>query len=228
MSESRVVEFNALPRGVRERLIGCLGGSARPKPILSDVPAQSGAAGWFLLAILGGFGLLLTAGTDFGHSLQSRGMAIGYALWLAVLVVSLLHIARQANLRRALPFKPGRYVLPFAFVDARTKSLRLLSMDLLAEASAEHESPEGEYRSSTVTLTFLDGSREVFTVRDRGQVERALRALRESQAGTREPEEGRGSDVLRPVDLFPGRAGTAERERAAPRDIEGPDRKSVV
>lgn len=226
MSGSRVVDFNALPRGVRERLIGCLGGEARTKPILSDVPAQSGAAGWILLANASAFGFYLTAGPDFGHSLQGQGMAIGYALWLALFVVSLLHIARRASLRRALPFKPGRYLLPFAFLDARTRNLRLLSLDLLAEASAEHESPEGEYRSSTVTLRFLDDTRESFTVRDRGLAERALRTLGESQAGNRDPEEGRGADALRAVDLFPGRTGDAERERAAPREIEGPAARS--
>ena len=48
---ARIVEFNALPKSVRERFIGCVTGKIAPAPLLVvESPYKAAIFGWIALA----------------------------------------------------------------------------------------------------------------------------------------------------------------------------------
>jgi hypothetical protein len=118
----REVEFDELPDAVRARFCDCVAGRSEPKPLARDVTPAS-ATGDVAIAILGAAIAAVTAFRGFGEGAQgptARGL---YALGALLVAIGGLAVLHRRAVARALPFEPGRYVFPLAFVDARASRL---------------------------------------------------------------------------------------------------------
>src|SRR5688572_7635185 len=120
----RKVPFNALPADVRKRLVEVFTFQADPTPILADQSSLGWAmAGWGTVSALGAGLLALVAWWDFGElygdfPIQGLPFVVVYAGGGFLVAWGLLRIVQRALVGRALPFPPGRYLLPVDFVDA--------------------------------------------------------------------------------------------------------------
>src|SRR5207247_2147877 len=136
------IDFNALPRNTLERLVGCLGGSAYPAPILADKSSYVGAlVGWIFLLILSVVVLLAAVLADFGSlysGIQGGEMIALYAIAIFFMVLSVLSLIRRIVLQKSLPFAPGRYLFPMDYVDARNSRLRIIPTALLSDLKGVH------------------------------------------------------------------------------------------
>src|SRR5207237_7618978 len=132
------VDFNALPRNTRERLVACITGTARPAPLLAAKSSYAGAIfGWIVLLMLSVGALLVGVLEDFGSlygdGIQGAGMIAVYVASLFFVVLSVLSLVRRIVLQKSLPFPPGRYLFPMDFVDARSARLRIVPTALLSD-----------------------------------------------------------------------------------------------
>jgi hypothetical protein len=224
MAKPRIVDFNALPRAARERLIDSLTLGGAPAPIVSNTGSVGAAVtGWTFLGLSG---LAITYGvfsSDFGRRVQGGGAVAGYAIGLALMVIAVLRVVRRVKLQRALPFPPGRYILPMDFVDARDRMLRLIPMGSLVDFRGVHQHTNGAYTGTSLTFTFEGGVRETFGVNDKARAERVLVNLRESQARIRQCLETRDVNALQALDpLLDVRIEDGGWEKKAPVEIDGP------
>jgi hypothetical protein len=129
---ARIVEFNALPKSVRERFIGCTSNKMSPAPLLViEAPYKAAIFGWILLALGGAAVTCGALASGYGMRVQGFEVVFVYALGLASVVVGVLAVMRRLRLQRALPWKPGRYLFPMDCIDARTDRLRLIPMNTL-------------------------------------------------------------------------------------------------
>lgn len=204
---ARIVDFNKLPKSVRERLIGCIAGNYSPRPILSERFSQAGTVGWiFLLILCGGLLLwLVTAGfasaySDF--SVQHPAFLILYVGAVFLGVYAILSILRRAKLKALLPFTPGRYLFPMDFIDARQRTLRLLPLTSLIDLQAVHHHTNGVYSYTQFSLTFEGGGVETFTMSNKGMAEAALQNLRAQRVAIGEAVQNRQIDVIQALDPF--------------------------
>ncbi|MDI1436321.1 hypothetical protein [Polyangium sorediatum] len=201
MAEAKRVDFNALPREVRERLISCMQHQSSPYPLLSSVPSQGAAiAGWFILALLG---FILVVGTllyEFGRTLQSMPLMFVYFLGTAIVFLSILFLVRRVRLGSALPYKPGRFLFPMDFINAEDRVLRIVPMSTLVDFRGVHQHTNGIYNGTTLTFTFEGGLTESFTIHGKERAEEVLRQLGDSQRQIREAAQARDLDTLLKLD----------------------------
>jgi len=180
----RRVEFNALPIEIRERLVGCLGGGGAPKPVLAEpTKIVGGAIGFGLLAGLGGLIVLGLAANRFGHlawGIQSGNWAY-YALGYGVLVLGVGLAYRRVLLGKSLPYKPGRYLLPLDFVEAKGTQLRVIPMGELSDFKGTHHHTNGIYTHTALTLTF-GRRKENFSLRSKHKADSLINELRMGRA----------------------------------------------
>jgi hypothetical protein len=203
MAEAKRVDFNALPREVRERLIACMQHTSYPYPLLSAVTSQGAAiAGWVILALVGGLIVLVPLAADFGRKLQDPAMIAAYALGVAVVLLSGLFLARRVMLGNALPYKPGRFLFPMDFIDATDRNLRVVPMSALVDFRGVHQHTNGVYTGTTLTFTFEGGIRESFVIQGKDRAEEVLRQLQNSQRAIREAAQARDLDTLLRMDPF--------------------------
>jgi hypothetical protein len=203
MAGPRLVEFNALPRSVRERFIGCTARKGSPEPILSDTPSYAGAiVGWTLLAMTGAAIFLGVASAGYGKEVQDSAAVLGYAAGIATAAFGVFSLVRRIVLQQALPFKPGRYMFPMDLVDAREPTLRIVPMHALIDFRGVHQHTNGVYNGTTLTFTFEEGIRESFTVHGKMLAEQILNDLRTSQATLRKAVEDRDVETLYALDPF--------------------------
>ncbi|MDI1448471.1 hypothetical protein [Polyangium sp. 6x1] len=201
MAEAKRVDFNALPREVRERLISCMQHQSYPYPLLSSIPSQGAAiAGWFVLALLG---FILVVGTllhKFGEELQSMPVMFLYFLGTAIVLLSILFLIRRVRLGSALPYKPGRFLFPMDFINAEDRVLRIVPMSALVDFRGVHQHTNGIYNGTTLTFTFEGGITETFTIHGKERAEEVLRQLGASQRAIREAAEARDIEALMKID----------------------------
>jgi hypothetical protein len=133
------VRFNDLAPAVRDHFVRCAGGEADPRPLLSK--SHEAHAGRYLVVSLVSATFLATLialfwGVDADGS--GRGSAVRttlvYAVALFLFLLSLLASLRVRARRRALPWTPGLYLFPGAFVDAATADLVVLPMTAFVSA----------------------------------------------------------------------------------------------
>ncbi|MRG92110.1 hypothetical protein [Polyangium spumosum] len=230
MAEAKRVDFNALPREVRERLIGCMQHRSFPYPLLSSVPSQGAAiAGWCFLALVGAGILVGVSTAKFGRTLQSMPMMFVYFLGAAITLLSILFLVRRVRLGSALPYKPGRFLFPMDFIDAQDRVLRIVPMNTLVDFRGVHQHTNGVYSGTTLTFTFEGGVTESFTVHGKERAEEVLRQLGETQRQIREAIVARDFDKLIELDpLFEVRVKDTW-SLTAPRDedVQEPAAKSI-
>jgi len=203
MAEAKRVDFNALPREVRERLIACMQHQQLPYPLLSSIGSQGAAIfGWVFLALIGGGTLLGAIAVEFGRTLQPAPMIVLYFVALAVVALAVLFCARRISLGSALPYKPGRFLFPMDFIDAEDRVLRVVPMSSLIDFRGVHNHTNGVYSGTTLTFSFEGGITETFTIHGKERAEEVLRQLGESQRKIREAAQARDIDTLLQMDPF--------------------------
>ncbi len=224
MAKPRIVDFNAMPRSARERLIGSLTSTQNPVPIVSQTGSVGAAVtGWSLLGLSGFASVYLTFASEFGRRVQGTGAVALYVAGLAVMVLSVLRILRRLRLQKALPFPPGRYILPMDFVDARDRMIRLIPMGSLTDFRGVHHHTNGAYTGTQLHFTFEGGVSETFGVNNKALAEQVLANLRGSQARIRQAVEARDVDTLHALDpLLEVRLEDGGWERQAPPLVDGP------
>jgi hypothetical protein len=206
--QSRVMAYNSLPKGVRERFIECTAARQAPTPILAERLGMGGAAfGWGFLCFVALGGLALMLGPDFGHptssmAIQSPGFIVVYVLCIFTAVYSVLAIMRRKRLLRALPYLPGRYLFPMDFVDARTDTLRITPMATMVDFRGVHHHTNGAYTHTEFTFRFQDGTSQTLTIRGKDQADRALADLRTSQSALSAAIEARDAQRIWALDVF--------------------------
>lgn len=204
---ARIVDFNKLPKAVRERLIGCITGNYSPRPIHSERFSQAGTVGWiFLLILCGGLMLwLITAGFASAYnsfSVQHPAFLILYVGAVFLSVYSVLAILRRAKLKALLPFTPGRYLFPMDFIDARQRMLRIIPLASLVDLQAVHHHTNGVYSYTQFSLTFEGGVVETFSLSNKSMAEAALQNLRAQRAAIGEAVQNRQIEVIQALDPF--------------------------
>jgi len=182
MAEAKRVDFNALPRDVRERLIACMQQQAFPYPLLSSVPSQGAAiAGWSILALIGAGILVAALAADFGRKLQTPTALIAYFLGIAIVALSILFLVRRVRLGSTLPYKPGRFLFPMDFIDASERVLRIVPMNSLINFDGVHQHTNGVYTGTTLNFTFEGGIKESFVIQGKERAEAVLQELRQTR-----------------------------------------------
>ncbi len=194
-SNELVVDFNALPRVARERFVQATHPQATRQvaPILTDLRFRSGRWWTCITAGIGAFCLyslyqLATNYRTFGVAQPPLAILV-YALCLFCVLAAAGVLLFQGRWRRALPFHPGRYVLPLDFVDATTRHLRIIPLEALEDLQIIHHSSlshlralvdlkiihpssvrsslEGHFRHTVVTLRFKGREdAETFVIHD--------------------------------------------------------------
>ncbi|MDC3954053.1 hypothetical protein KEG38_09360 [Polyangium jinanense] len=201
MAEAKRVDFNALPREVRERLISCMQHQSYPYPLLSSVPSQGAAiAGWFVLALLGFIVVVGTLFYQYGRELQPMPVMFLYFLGTAIVFLSILFLVRRVRLGSSLPYKPGRFLFPMDFINAEDRLLRVVPMSTLVDFRGVHQHTNGIYNGTTLTFTFEGGITETFSIHGKERAEEVLRQLGDSQRQIREAAEARDIETLMKLD----------------------------
>ncbi len=229
MAATRFVDFNALPRTVRERLVACLRRETRPEPILADIFWSNGPTVWWIfLGITSGL-VALVAGLVFMNQQRSDSPAVVVtAVAIALLVLSVFGVVRRVQLHRSLPWEPGRYLLPMDLVDARNGMLRLVPLSTLSDIRAVHHYYNGSYGGTGITFT-LDGYvRETFSVHSKHFAESSLNTLREWQAFIRRSIEHNDLNAIHAFDPFFEVRMENSWSRPTPALVEGPTAKPLA
>lgn len=207
MSSARSIHFNALPESTRQRLTATLTRTGTPQPLAVELYATAGgSAGWIFLTLLalGAFGAFLFV--DFGNRWSDLFFhpplyGIAYVGLLFVAFYGLVAAFRQRRRRKALPFPPGRYLLPLEIVDARTPVLRIRSLSSMTRFDGVHQHRNGVYSYTQLTFYFEDGA-ESFMVWNKAEAESIMARLRDTSAALAAAFERRQFEAIVPIDPF--------------------------
>jgi hypothetical protein len=204
---ARTVDFNRLPASVRERFIACTENRQAPLPIVSDQLGMGLALfGWGSLLVLSAIGLLVVVTADFGEvygsGLQEGAWIAAYVILGFLTVYSLLAMIRRKRLISSLPYRPGRYLFPMDFVDAKSDKLRLLPMSSMVNFQGTHHHTNGVYSHTDFVFQFEGGVSESIQVRGKDIAERALEQLRVAQYQIAEAVQNRNVEALYAGDVF--------------------------
>jgi hypothetical protein len=189
------IEFHSLPVAMQRDLIAAFAvGGGGSSTIVADAPPLASVLFLRLAPILFLFlfPLLLV---EWKTPMAATGMPewrpfnitqdITLALIFAFLAYGPLSAWFRLRMHRALPFRPGRYLLPYALVDARAPLLRIYDLQQLKGLELIHNSINFIYTGSTFIFTFHDAGSMRLTMRSKRKAEDALQRLQDLQ------EEGR-------------------------------------
>jgi hypothetical protein len=207
-----VVDFNALPRLARERFVTATGPQPEVVPVMTDLRLRGGCLFTWAAVGLGAFCLhsLYTLATNYRTFGMNQGpwVILVYAACLFTVLGAALVLLFQGRWRRALPFPPGRYVLPLDFVDATTRHLRIIPLSALDSLQIRHHSSQfylskPAFTHTEVTLRFKDrAGAETFVIHDQALGEaqsQRLEKVHQSIASGQAPSD---EDTLRKIDPF--------------------------
>jgi hypothetical protein len=208
MSETRTVDFDALPRKVRERFIAITIGTGGPQPFLADrTSTRSKIAGLSFLAIvvIVLVGVMLATGAGSLYSGQSihgpLQVMIGYTVLLFALVLLVLVIVQRKRFGSLFPFQPGRYLFATDFVDARSGTLRIAPVRLLNDFKGTHMHTNNSYTHTHLTFTF-EGVTEQFTIRGKDAAQATIDAFWASQKTLSAAAEAQDWAAIEKLDPF--------------------------
>ena len=208
MSETRTVEFDALPRKVRERFIAITSGTGGPQPFLADrTSTRSKIAGLSFLAVvviaLIGVMLAVGAGSLYSnlaiHNLPN--LLVGYPLLVFALALIVLVIVQRKRFGSPFPYQPGRYLFATDFVDARSGTLRIAPTRLLSDFKGTHMHTNNSYTHTHLTFTF-EGVTEQFTIRGKDAAQATIDAFWASQKTLSAAAEAQDWAAIEKLDPF--------------------------
>jgi hypothetical protein len=187
MPEIRTVEFNSLPKSVRNRFVAITIGTGGPAPLLAErAPAKTKIVGLsFLAALIAlvALGVVMAGMGDLSSDLAIHGplpVVFGYFPILFLLFFVLLVIVQRKVVGSPLPFQPGRYLFATDFVDARTGILRILPTKDLSDFKGTHMHTNNAYTHTQLNFVFKDVT-EQFVVRGQEAAQAAINAFWDSQ-----------------------------------------------
>jgi hypothetical protein len=233
MPEIRTVEFNSLPKSVRERFVALTTGIATPAPALAERTSTGskilglsiGAALLGLLAIGvvgGGFGDLYK---DFAIH-DAAYVAVGYLPIFFLFFLVVLVIVNRRRMGSPYPFQPGRYLFPTDFVDARTGTLRIIPTRSLKDFKGTHMHTNNSYTHTQLNFVFEDAT-EQFVVRGQDAAQSATNAFWDSQKALSAAAQAQDWDAIAKLDPFAECRRTGKWDGGAPND-GGPRVKEVA
>ncbi len=203
MSSIRTVDFNSLPQHIRERLVASFKKQGWPQPIMSDTPGLGCAAfGWGFLALNGFLLLFGSLIGGFGDRRNGIEMLFSMSLGGILFVAPTLMIIRGVMLRRALPFPPGRYLLPLDFIVATDRMLKVIPMSSMVNFQGVHQHTNGAYTGTTLTFYFEGNHNQSITIQGKQLAEQAMGMLRQSQQEVQTAAQNRDADALQRLDPF--------------------------
>ncbi|WP_375768832.1 hypothetical protein NR798_45345 [Archangium gephyra] len=215
MAREILVDFNALPRSTRERLVDSTGPRPGLAPVLATrsfiggtvLPWARSAFPWAVLGLVCLFVLFLSVTWGFGQPgdglVQPSALVPLYSGASFLAVASGVGLVLRKRWNGGLPFRPGLYLFPLDFVDARSRRLRILPLSELSDFNvAHHREPNGVYSHSLLTLWFQDGSTERLTVRGEARAEAQLSGFQRVRAAIARAVAQQGVDSFRANDLF--------------------------
>jgi len=207
VSNTKNIHFNALPESTRQRLTATLTRTGAPQPLATDPYATAGgSAGWIFLSVLALGGLGAFMALDFGSRWGSGFfheplLGLVYVAALFIAFYGLLAAVRQRRRRKALPFPPGRYLLPLEIVDARTPMLRIRPLAQITRFDGVHQHRNGVYSYTQLTFYFEDGS-EGFMVYNKAEADGIMARLKDTQAALAAAFERKQFEAIVPIDPF--------------------------
>ena len=208
MSGIREIDFNVLPRVVRERFVAATksdgaAGAALARETQGVVGLSIGLAFLALLAwtsfasLANGFGKL-----GDPNAWQPWSQGINLAVWLAAALYAALALWRRFSMRRAVPYAPGRYLFPLDLVDAQTGKLKLRPFTNLKSLQPVHHTTYGIHRKTVITFGFEDGSTETLVESDRQRAEQGIAQWQAKQAELRQAVQASDRATLMRLDPF--------------------------
>ena len=190
------VEFNDLPRAVRERFTACAREEQTPRPVHATVDAapRSASAGW-ILATIGAVALFSLSSVEWGvnsplgyHSVTA--LIGGYVPLVLGLLWGVRWALRHREMVNRFPFRTGRYLFPVGFIDARTSLLRIVPFARLKEITPESTQHDvklklvvDETETHEVHISFGPAAKAVFDGIEQGATAERD-ALRSGDTGT--------------------------------------------
>lgn len=233
--------FDDLPAPVRERFVACADGRAEPAPLLTAI-RQGRVLPYALIALGCAVALVSLLWTGWGIDPEAERLEHGgrvtatYAPFVLAFCASIVAALREHARGESLPWAPGRYLFPAAFVDATSAKLRIVS--LMALRSSRQVQRPGR-RAIVLELRFEGGNVETIPQdpaapieadaikKMRRRLERAIAASDESALARLDPFAIRPQDVELVGDYrrSSGRVASpssAPRTRAMPRWLGRP------
>jgi hypothetical protein len=208
MSDSRTVEFNALPKSVRERFIALTIGTATPAPALAERTATgTKIVGLSILAALLGLLALGVAGADFADWYRDFAIqgplyvVFGYLPLFFLFFLVVLVIVHRRMMGSPYPFQPGRYLFPTDFVDARTGTLRIIPTRSLKDFKGTHMHTNNSYTHTQLNFVF-EGATEQFIIRGQEAAQAATNAFWDSQKALSAAAQAQDWDAIAKLDPF--------------------------
>ena len=205
----RDIDFNALPQGVRVRFVGAVNSKDAPDaPLVREVPGIVGLSIGLVLLVLFAYGFisgsLRTGFGELGHADAWQGwdQAIFPALVLASLFYVALALWRRIQMRKAVPYVPGRYLFPLDLVDAQTRQLKIFPLAKLTKIDTVHYSRYGFHTRTKITFTFEDGSKQELVIGNKASAEQGLAQWEAKRAELRKASEASDSATFTRLDPF--------------------------
>lgn len=202
MSNARYVEFNALPQKTRERLVACMGGKSSPRPLFGRNANVGGAIGLIVVIfmLLAGVGALLFLGRG---PVQRPEFIAAYAFGLMLVLLVIFAMIREGKEAARFPFERGHHVFPIDLVVARDERLAVIPLtDIVGPPLIVHRKVNGGYRSSTLTLAFLGGTKEWFMFFSEREAQEAAHALGHARQAMAAAMQARDMNTLAAQDPF--------------------------
>jgi hypothetical protein len=178
-SSYRDIHFNALPEKARLRLAACLSGQAEPQPLLQLPGARK--RGWIMLFLIGVLFLLGTWAAGMDRTFLSEGGMVSFGLGALFTVAGIVGIMHVIRLRRAMPFRPGRYLFATDFIDARRPVLRFYNLNELQSLNATHHHYNGIYTGTRFVIK-LPGKTVQFSISGKKKADECLSRINIARA----------------------------------------------
>ncbi|MEN9866423.1 MAG: hypothetical protein RL748_2013, partial [Pseudomonadota bacterium] len=122
-----------------------------------------------LLALLCLFFLWIGFVGAFGDPERDNGWhAPGMIVWYAIVMFGLLYalnnLYQRQHLMKLFQFLPGRYIFPYALIDATSERLAIYDLTQMRNLDVVHHTSNGAYSKTVCTFLFKDGSRQRMTL----------------------------------------------------------------
>jgi hypothetical protein len=208
MSDIRTIEFNSLPKSVRERFAAITFGTRGPAPFVAErASTKSKVVGLSFLAVVLALmvaGMLAAGVGDLYNNFAIHGplhVLLAYIPFVFGLVLVILMIVQRKRFGSPFPFQPGRYLFATDCVDARSGMLRIVPMRLLKGFEGTHMKTNGAYTHTLLTLSF-EGVTEQLSIRGQDAARAAINAFWDSQEALSAAAKAQDWQALEKLDPF--------------------------
>ncbi|MFL6656431.1 MAG: hypothetical protein ACJ8GW_00015 [Massilia sp.] len=210
------IDYFSLPTPMQDALKGAFAVGGGSSTIVSDAPPvylllfPRLLVGLFVLAFplaLVSLGGVAEMGAMRPWQTFELARTLIVAATFALPLYGILSAWFRLRMHKALPFRPGRYLLPFALIDAREPTLRIYDLRKLKEIRLIHNSINFIYVGSTFIFSFHGARSMRFKISGKRKAEDALERLHDLQEEGARASSSQDLETLQWIDpLFPLRA----------------------